>query len=32
HRVVTLLYAAKDTAHNHALVLQEFIAHHFSET
>ncbi|MBS1504747.1 MAG: DUF488 domain-containing protein [Bacteroidetes bacterium] len=32
HPVVTLLYGARDTVHNHALVLQEFIAHHISQT
>ncbi|HVS90957.1 MAG TPA: DUF488 domain-containing protein [Mucilaginibacter sp.] len=29
HAVVTLLYAAKDTMHNHALVLHDFIMHRF---
>jgi uncharacterized protein YeaO (DUF488 family) len=28
-RQITLLYAAKDTAHNHALVLKEFLEQHF---
>jgi len=25
HKTITLLYAAKDEEHNHALVLQDFI-------
>lgn len=28
HQAVTLLYAARDEEHNHALVLREFIASH----
>lgn len=27
HKIVTLLYAAKDTAYNNAVALQKFIAH-----
>lgn len=30
-RVITLVYAAKDTEHNHAIVLQEYLSKLFAE-
>ena len=28
HQTVTLLYAAKDEEHNHAIVLEQYVSHH----